>query len=113
MCWHGEKEAANFTARDLIQKYSVLTSSNILKKSHLVAQILKLQECRRKKLKELSIDKRTGEERKTGHGKNYTLPQETPFDFSRQSSDLFTCLTAVAEVDIELGLEKSDNLSTW
>ena len=87
---HGEKEPANITARDLIQKYSVLTSSNILKKFHLVARILKLWERRRKKLKELSIDKRSGEERKTGCGKNYTLPQETPFDFPRQSSDFFT-----------------------
>ena len=55
---YSEKEAANFTACDLIRKYSVLTSSNIYykKKSHLVARILKLRERRRKKLKELSID---------------------------------------------------------
>ena len=32
---YSEKEAANFTACDLIRKYSVLISSNITKKSHL------------------------------------------------------------------------------
>ena len=99
---YSEKEAANFTACDLIRKYSVLTSSNITKKSHLVARILKLRERRRKKLKELSIDNRTGEERKTGRGKNCTpKPHVAPFDFSAQSSELFTCLTTVAEVDEE------------
>ena len=83
---YSEKEAANFTACDLIRKYSV--SSNI------VAWILKLRERRRKKLKELSIDNRTGEERKTGHGKNCTpKPHVAPFDFSAQSSELFNCLT--------------------
>lgn len=91
---YSEKEAANFTACDLIRKYSVLTSSNITKKSHLVARILKLRERRRKKLKELSIDNRTGEERKTGRGKNCTpKPHVAPFDFSAQSSELFNCLT--------------------
>ena len=62
--------------------------------SHLVARILKLRERRRKKLKELSIDNRTGEERKTGRGKNCTpKPHVAPFDFSAQSSKLFNCLT--------------------
>ena len=64
------------------------------KKSHLVARILKLRERRRKKLKELSIDNRTGEERITGRGKNCTpKPHVAPFDFSAQSSELFNCLT--------------------
>ena len=64
------------------------------KKSHLVSRILKLRECRRKKLKELSIDNRTGKERKTGCGKNCTpKPHVAPFDFSAQSSELFNCLT--------------------
>ena len=61
-----------------------------------------MRERRRKKLKELSIDNRTGEERITGRGKNCTpKPHVAPFDFSAQSSELFTCLATVAEVNKE------------
>ena len=96
---HSEKESADLTASDLIKKYSILTSSKISKKSHLIARILKLRERRRNKLKELSIDKRTGEERKTGRGKNTSKPHPQKFDFSEQSSELFNCLVEVAEKD--------------
>ena len=94
-----EKVAIEKTAEDVIIKYNLLTESEIIKKSIIVARIRKLRDRRRKRLKELSVDKRTGEERLTGRG-IIKYPHPSKLVFSKISKDIFNCITCVAKSDL-------------